>query len=73
MEDVAEIVAGARALYGTRLLGVALFGSRVGGQPREDSDLDIAVWLEPGFTRSTSWLPWSSTSATTTRPSTRPS
>ncbi len=53
-----EIVQGARALYGERLLGLFLFGSRIAGTPRSGSDLDVGVWLAPPITRRTSWLPW---------------
>jgi predicted nucleotidyltransferase len=53
-----DIVRRARAVFGTGLLGMLAFGSRVGGNPRAESDLDLLVWLESPIRRRTSWLPW---------------
>lgn len=58
MLSAEDIVAGARDIYGERLRGVLLFGSRVAGAPRPDSDLDVGVWLEPPLRRSATWRPW---------------
>lgn len=41
-------VAAVRAHYGSRLLGVVLFGSRARGDHSLDSDADIAVILQDG-------------------------
>jgi predicted nucleotidyltransferase len=45
-------------MYGSRLRGLMLFGSRIAGDARADSDLDVGVWLEPPVRRQTSWVPW---------------
>ena len=58
VRDRDEIVARARAVYGPRLRGIFAFGSRITGDARPDSDLDVAVWLDGPFRRADSWLPW---------------
>jgi predicted nucleotidyltransferase len=42
---LAEFAARVRALAGTRLGRIAVFGSRIHGRSRPDSDLDVAVFL----------------------------
>ena len=42
---LAEFAARVRALTGTRLERIAVFGSRIRGGSRADSDLDVAVFL----------------------------
>ena len=42
---IEEIERGLRRLYGDRLYGVFLFGSRARGDHRPDSDIDLAVVL----------------------------
>lgn len=58
MEGADEVVRRAQVVYGSRLRGLFAFGSRISGQPRPDSDLDLAVWLEGPIRRSDSWIPW---------------
>jgi hypothetical protein len=58
MPDEVDLVAGAQEIFGDRLRGLFLFGSRVAGRSRENSDLDVGVWLEPPLRRRTTWLPW---------------
>jgi Polymerase beta, Nucleotidyltransferase len=58
VHDADEIVSRARGLYGSRLHGIFAFGSRIAGNARPDSDLDVAVWLDGPFRRKDSWLPW---------------
>lgn len=58
MASAAEIVRRAHALFGSRLRGVFAFGSRVAGTPRDDSDLDLGVWLEGPLRRRDTWVPW---------------
>jgi len=58
VRETDEIVRRARALYGPRLRGMFAFGSRVTGDARPESDLDVAVWLDGPFRRKDSWLPW---------------
>lgn len=55
--EKADIVRRARAIFGPRLRGLFGFGSRVSGQPRLDSDRDVAVWLDGPIRRRDSWLP----------------
>ncbi len=45
-------------LFGPRLRKLFAFGSRAGGRPRADSDLDIGVWLDGPIRRRDSWVPW---------------
>lgn len=45
-------------LYGPRLRGMLLFGSRVIGTARADSDWDVGVWLTGPLRRRDTWLPW---------------
>lgn len=58
MEDGADLIAGARAVFGERLHGLFLFGSRVRGDARAGSDLDVGVWLDGPLRRHSSWTPW---------------
>jgi Nucleotidyltransferase domain len=58
MEDEADIVAGAREVFGDRLHGVFLFGSRMRGDATEHSDLDVGVWIDAPLRRQSSWVPW---------------
>jgi hypothetical protein len=48
----------ASAVFGDRLRGLFVFGSRVSGQARSDSDLDLGVWLVGPIRRRDSWVPW---------------
>lgn len=41
-----ELKEGLEAIYGPRLKGLYLFGSRARGEAEEDSDIDVAVVLE---------------------------
>src|SRR5574342_149781 len=54
----ARIVATCVRLYGERLRGILLFGSRVAGGARGDSDWDGGVWLHGPLRRRDTWLPW---------------
>jgi uncharacterized protein len=45
-ETLSELKRGLSALYGDRLEGVFLFGSRARGDARPDSDLDLLVVLD---------------------------
>jgi predicted nucleotidyltransferase len=44
-QAVAEVRRGLERLYGLRLAGVVLFGSRARGEGRADSDVDLLVIL----------------------------
>jgi len=56
LED--RIVDTCTEVFGTRLRGIFLFGSRVSGTARSDSDWDVGVWLHGPIRRRESWLPW---------------
>jgi uncharacterized protein len=45
-ETLSELKRGLTSLYGDRLKGVYLFGSRARGDARPDSDLDLLVVLD---------------------------
>jgi uncharacterized protein len=46
-EVVHECRQGLERLYGSRLVGLVLFGSRARGDARADSDIDLLVILRP--------------------------
>ena len=54
----AKITQQSLELYGPRLRGLFLFGSRVIGTARADSDWDVGVWLSGPIRRRDTWLPW---------------
>jgi len=56
--DQRQITARVKKLFGTRLLGIFAFGSRIAGGARTDSDLDLAIWLAGPLRRRDTWLPW---------------
>jgi hypothetical protein len=58
MVNEAALVHGSGELFGARLRGLFLFGSRIAGRARDDSDLDVAVWLNGPLRRRTTWVPW---------------
>ena len=58
MHQLADVVREAREIFGSRLLGMFVFGSRVAGGARTTSDVDLGVWLAPPIRRATSWVPW---------------
>ena len=54
-----ELKEGLQAIYGERLKGVYLFGSRARGDAEEDSDIDVAVVLEDFVTSREERKRWS--------------
>jgi hypothetical protein len=53
-----QIVPRAGAVFGERLRGLFAFGSRIMGNARPESDLDLGVWLDGPIRRRNSWVPW---------------